>query len=72
MTNYAVAVLDATGSMKGQENRVVSSMNEYAAALPPETYLIVFMFDSNRWDKFFEDDVSNGGRWSVVIITQAH
>lgn len=29
MKNYAVVTLDATGSMTGEEGRVVSSMNEY-------------------------------------------
>lgn len=53
MAKHAVVVLDATGSMRGQEERVVSSMNEYAAALPGKCSLTVFMFDSNRWEKFY-------------------
>ena len=48
MPNYAVVVLDATGSMANQEDRVVSSMNEYAKTLSEDTHLTVFMFASER------------------------
>ena len=51
----AIVVLDASGSMAGQENRVVSSMNEYVAGLPSVTRLQVYMFDSERWDCYFND-----------------
>ena len=54
MGNYAVVVLDATGSMACQEDRVVSSTNEYVRSLPEDTHLTVFMFDSERWLTFFE------------------
>ena len=59
MQNYAVVVLDATGSMAGQEDRVVSSMNEYGKTLPEHTHLTVFMFDSERWVTFFEGGVAS-------------
>ena len=57
--NYAVVTLDATGSMSGQEERVVTSINEYAESLPDGTHLTVFMFDSQRWIEFFNDKISN-------------
>ena len=56
MTNYAVVALDATGSMNGQEERVVSSMNEYVAGLPDDTHVSVFMFDTERWESYFEGE----------------
>ena len=59
----AVVVLDATGSMGGQEKRVVSSMNEYAKALPKKAHLTVFMFNSTRWDKFFD---GKAGDWKKM------
>ena len=57
--NNAVVVLDATGSMSGQEQRVVTSMNEYVGNLPDDTRLKVFMFDSDRWETFYEGAVSD-------------
>ena len=54
---FAVVVLDETGSMRGQEERVCSSMNEYAGGLPEGTRLSVFKFDSNHWTKFFSGKV---------------
>ena len=57
--NNAVVVLDATGSMSGQEQRVVTSMNEYAGGLSADTRLKVFMFDSDRWETFYEGAVSD-------------
>ncbi len=54
MKKVAVVVLDATGSMTGQEERVVSSMNEYVRTLPKKCHLTVFLFDSKRWDTFYE------------------
>ena len=47
--NHAVATLDETGSMRGQEERVVSALNQYVNALPKGTNLTVFKFDSKRW-----------------------
>ena len=47
--NHAVVTLDETGSMRGQEERVVSALNQYVNALPKGTNLTVFKFDSKRW-----------------------
>lgn len=58
--NHAIVVLDETGSMGGQEKRVISSMNEYAKGLPKGTHLSVFKFDSNHWTKFFS---GKKGKW---------
>ena len=65
MSCYAVVALDATGSMGGQEQRVVSSMNEYVSGLPQDSHVSVFMFDSERWDKFFEGPVAD---WPVMKL----
>ena len=54
MTNRAVVCLDETGSMRGQEKRVVTSMNEYVEQLPKSTRITVFKFDSTHWTKFFD------------------
>ena len=51
--NHAIVTLDETGSMSGQEHRVVTSLNEYVEQLPPKTRLTVFKFDSQRWTGFF-------------------
>ena len=59
MQKYAVVVLDATGSMAGQEQRVVTSANEYVKTLPEDTHLTVFMFDSERWLTFFEGEATS-------------
>ena len=63
MKNYAVVTLDATGSMTGEEERVVSSMNEYVEELKTELkddfHITVFMFDSRRWITFYEGDAPN-------------
>ncbi len=56
---YAVVVLDATGSMSGQEERVVGSMNEYVAGLPKGTHLSAFMFDTDRWIEHFDDNIKS-------------
>lgn len=53
MKKMAVVLLDETGSMTGQEERVCKSMNEYAASLPKKTRLAVFKFDSEHFTKFF-------------------
>ena len=50
---HAIVTLDETGSMSGQEQRVVTSLNEYVEQLPKKTRLTVFKFDSARWTKFF-------------------
>ena len=54
MTNIAVICLDETGSMSGQEHRVVSSMNEYVESLPDDTHVTVFTFNSDDWRTFFD------------------
>ena len=59
MSKYAVVVLDATGSMSGEENRVVSSLNEYVETLPRDCDLTVFMFDSERWLNHYEGPVDH-------------
>ena len=57
--NYAIVCLDETGSMRGQEHRVVTSLNEYVAALPEHTMVTVFKFDSNRWTTYFDNYKKN-------------
>ena len=61
--NIAVAVLDMTGSMTGQEERVVSSMNEYVSALPKTCDMTVFLFNSNTWDTMYSGKVS---KWTPM------
>ena len=51
--NYAIVVLDETGSMDGQEGRVVESMNGYVKTLPDGCHLSVFKFDSAHWTEHF-------------------
>jgi hypothetical protein len=63
MTNYAVVALDASASMRGQENRVVESMNKYVMELPDDSHITVFMFDYFRWDTYYDGEVSN---WPVM------
>lgn len=65
MANYAVVCLDETGSMHGQEERVVKSMNEYVAHIPDDTHLTVFKFDSTHWTKFFEDTKD---KWQLMTL----
>ena len=55
--NHAIVTLDETGSMSGQERRVVTSLNEYVNQLPKKTLLTVFKFDSERWTEFFHGSV---------------
>ena len=62
----AIVVLDASGSMAGQEGRVVSSMNEYVAGLPSTTSLQVYLFDSERWDCHFDDLAET---WDPMTLT---
>ena len=59
MSNYAVICLDETGSMSGQEERVVTSLNEYIEALPKKTHVTVFKFDSNRWTQYYDGKKSD-------------
>ncbi len=69
MKNYAVVTLDATGSMTGQEERVVTSMNEYVEELKGELkddfHITVFMFDSSRWITFYEGEAAN---WRKMLL----
>ena len=59
MANFMVACLDETGSMRGEEDRVVSSMNEYVEKLPDDVNITVFKFDTNRWTTFYAGDKSD-------------
>ena len=63
--NYAIICLDETGSMRGQEERVTSSLNEYVNGLPEHTHVTVFKFDSNRWETFFDNYKKN---WVSMTI----
>lgn len=66
MANYAVVVLDETGSMAGQEERVVTSMNEYAETMKQaKARMTVFCFDSERWRVFFDDKAS---KWKPMTV----
>ena len=62
--NRAVVVLDETGSMSGQEERVVTSMNEYVAGLPEDAMVTVFKFDSEHWTEFFDGEKK---RWKPMV-----
>lgn len=64
--NYAAICIDETGSMSGQEERVVTSLNEYVARLPDDVHLTVFKFDSERWTTFYD-----GHRSSWRVMTPA-
>ena len=58
--NHAIVALDESGSMAGQETRVVTSMNEYVGALPKKkTRLAVFKFDSVRWTEHYNGKVKD-------------
>lgn len=66
MGNYALVVLDETGSMQGQEERVVKGMNEFAKSLREENpKLTVFCFDSERWRTFFDDKAR---KWTSMNV----
>ena len=54
---HAIVTLDETGSMRGQQHRVVTSLNEYVDQLSKKTRLTVFKFDSERWTTFFRGKV---------------
>ena len=66
MKNRAVVVLDETGSMGGQEDRVVGSMNEYVATLPDDVRLTVFKFDSHHYTQFFKGQKPDWKRMTVA------
>ena len=66
MSNYAAICLDETGSMSGQEERVITSLNEYVQSLPDDIHVTVFKFDSERWDTLYDDSKSNWADRTVV------
>ena len=51
--------------MSGQQERVVTSLNEYVKQLPDDSHITVFKFDSMRWTKFFEDAK---GEWKEMKL----
>lgn len=59
---YVAILLDETGSMAGQEDRVVGGINEYLNTLKADTdteYGVALkLFDSERWRKFFEGSLA--------------
>lgn len=61
MANIALLCLDETGSMSGQEHRVVTSSNEYVNRLPEDCRICVFTFDSERWSTFYDGYKANWG-----------
>lgn len=56
MAKHVVVCLDETGSMYGQEERVVKSLNDYVAELPHHVNLTVFKFGHKRWVTVYEGD----------------
>ncbi|NIT13532.1 MAG: hypothetical protein GWN14_25105 [candidate division Zixibacteria bacterium] len=59
-TSYISILLDETGSMSGQEQRVVSGINEYintlrmkAADKQHNYHVTLNLFDSQRWRKYY-------------------
>jgi len=54
---YVAILLDETGSMTGQEDRVVGGINEYVNKLRTdqntEYEIVIRLFDSERWRTFF-------------------
>ena len=62
--NYAAICIDETGSMSGQEGRVVTSLNEYVNGLPDDVHLTVFTFDSERWATFYDGHKRS---WKVMM-----
>lgn len=50
---HAVVILDETGSMHTQRDRVRKSLNEYVQSLPKGTRLHVFKFNSEAFTKFY-------------------
>ena len=64
---HAVVLLDETGSMQGQEERVCTSMNDYAAALPKGCTLTVFKFNSSRFVKHYEGPAK---KWEPMKLAE--
>ena len=67
--NYAVICLDETASMRGEEKRVVSSLNEYVSGLPDDTLVTVFKFNSRNWTNLYDGTKQN---WKEVTIEDYH
>lgn len=72
MSNYAIVALDKSGSMNGEQERVVSAMNEYVESIPDDSHISVFMFDSGNWsntsinwNKYYEGPVKD---WSKMEV----
>ena len=63
--NYAVICLDETASMRGNEKRVVSSLNEYVSGLPEDTLVTVFKFNSTAWTNLYDGSKS---AWRDVTV----
>ncbi len=62
--NFVSILLDETGSMSGQETRVVTGINEYINKLRTEIKdddckVMLNLFDSERWDTFFDGDLKD-------------
>lgn len=57
--NFVVVALDASGSMTGQETRVVEAMNGYVKDIPQDSEISVFIWDSIRWDTFYEGETKD-------------
>lgn len=54
MSNVAVIVLDASGSMSGREQQVVSGVNEFMKGLIGADRVMIWLFDSQRWHSHFD------------------
>ena len=65
MKNYAVVLLDETGSMYNQRDRVVSAMNEYVTDISQDTHLCVFKFGGSRWEILFDNAVET---WNDITV----
>lgn len=64
MGNYVSILLDETGSMTGQEHRVVTGVNEYVKKLHSDMkgepcHIVLNLFDSERWQTFFEGELTD-------------
>ncbi len=58
--NYAIICIDETASMRGQQQRVVSSLNEYVSGLPEHTHISVFTFNREiEWKTYFDNYKKN-------------
>ena len=63
-TGYVAILLDETGSMAGQEKRVVTGINEYINQLGSQLdgapcKAALNLFDSERWREYFRGDLSD-------------